>query len=125
MRLIARQCRACPRWLLPRGALRRSPLLRERYAEHGARGLCHACYLRVRNAGRLDDYPRATWTRDELLDEWKFLRSTGVGVVEAAPRLGMTVDALTRALARARKDGDPRARFTWHGVQAATRGRAA
>jgi hypothetical protein len=116
MRLIARQCRACPRWLMPRGALRRSPLLRE---------WCHACYLRVRNAGRLDDHPRATWTRDELLDEWKFLRSTGVGVVEAAPRLGMTVDALTRALARARKDGDPRAEFTWHGVQAATRGRAA
>lgn len=62
------------------------------------------------------------WTRDELLTEWALLRSAGVSVVDAAPRLGMTVEALTRALTRAKRDGDPRARFDWHGVHR-TRGR--
>jgi hypothetical protein len=125
MRVMVRQCRACPRWIAPASTHRRHPWLRERYARHTARGLCVACYVRVRTAGCLDDYPRATWTRDELLDEWEFLRSTGVGVVEAAPRLGMTVDALAQALERARKDGDPRARFAWDGIWAAKRERAA
>jgi hypothetical protein len=125
MRVIARQCRACPRWIAPASTHRRHPWLRERYARHTARGLCAACYFRVRHAGHLDDYPRATWTRDELLDEWEFLRSTGVSVIDAAPRLGMTPAALVRALERARKDGDPRARFTWHGYEAYKRERAA
>jgi hypothetical protein len=59
-------------------------------------------------------------TRDELLDEWVHLRRSGVTVTEAAPRLGLTVAGLTRALERARKAGDPRAQFTSHGVWHAT-----
>jgi hypothetical protein len=125
MRVIARQCRACPAWTVPDKMWRHSPGLRAQYLPYTGRGLCGPCYQRAWHAGRLTDYPRANWTRDELLDEWELLRACGVGVTEAAPRLGMTVGALARALERARKDGDPRARFTWHGVQAAIRQRAA
>jgi hypothetical protein len=120
-----RQCRACPTWTAPDRARRQDPNLRARYAEHVARGLCRACYEQANRAGTLEDYPRGTWARDELLDEWDRLRAVGVSVVDAAPRLGMTVAALARALERARKAGDPRARFTWAGVQTATRQRAA
>jgi hypothetical protein len=98
-----RQCRACPTWTAPDRARRQDPNLRARYAEHVARGLCRACYEQANRAGTLEDYPRGTWARDELLDEWDRLR----------------------ALERARKAGDPRARFTWAGVQTATRQRAA
>jgi hypothetical protein len=88
---------------------------------HAARGLCRTCHHHARLSGQLADYPRATYTRDEVLDEWVRLRSAGVSVVEAAPRLGMSVAALARALERARKAGDPRAEFTWHGVWHAVR----
>lgn len=48
------------------------------------------------------------WLREDLLHEWEFIQEHDV--VLAAPRLGMTVDALDRALHRALNDGDPRGR---------------
>lgn len=78
-------------------------------AIHGGRGLCVSCYGDKRYNGRLADHPRATWTRDELLDEWELLRGEGTTRLQAAERLGMTPAAFERALQRARAAGDPRA----------------
>jgi hypothetical protein len=60
-------------------------------------------------------------SRDELLDEWELLHGEGHTIPQAAPRLGMTVHALCQALLRARRGGDPRANFTWAGVDRALR----
>ena len=56
-----------------------------------------------------------SWTRDEVLDEWALLRQQGHHAAKVAYRLGMTADALLQALTRAKRDGDPRARFDWVG----------
>lgn len=45
---------------------------------------------------------------DALLDDWQALRRAGVSREDAAPRLGVTLAALERALERHRDD--PRAR---------------
>jgi hypothetical protein len=63
--------------------------------------------------------------RSDVLDDWATLRQDGYTIPDAAQRLGMTVEALSKALQRARRDGDERARFTWAGVKAARRGEAA
>ena len=78
-------------------------------AVHGGRGLCNACHGKERYHGRLDDYPRRTRSRDELLAEWDLLRGEGHTRVQAAERLGMHPSAFERALQRARAAGDPRA----------------
>jgi hypothetical protein len=75
-----------------------------------ARGLCGACYRWVYGHGHLDRYPRRTRTRDELMTEWEPL-SVDHSIERAAPRLGVTEAALDRAITRARKAGDPRARL--------------
>jgi hypothetical protein len=76
---------------------------------HEARGLCEPCYKREDYHGRLDDYPRRTWSREELLDEWELLRGENYTRVQAAERLGIRPSAFERALQRARAAGDPRA----------------
>lgn len=118
-------CADCGRPMAPQSALRRNPELRQRYVEHQCRGLCSACRKRHAQAGTILDFERTQHTRDEVLDEWVTLRDEGHTVPQAARRIGMTTEALLRALERARKDGDPRARFDWRGCHAARRGGAA
>lgn len=72
-----------------------------------ARGLCIRCYDACHHNGSLSDYPRFCWPRDELLTEWDFLRRQGFTMRLAATRLGVTYEALDRALSRAKDD--PRA----------------
>jgi hypothetical protein len=57
----------------------------------------------------LDDYPRTTWSRDELMGEWDLLRSEGYTRRNAAERLGLKWETFDRAYFRARSAGDPRA----------------
>ena len=74
------------------------------------RQLCETCYQSDYKRGELRDrWPRKTYSRDELMAEWEAL-SIDHTVEQAAPRLGTTWVALDRAIHRARKAGDPRAR---------------
>jgi len=82
-------------------------------AGHEARGLCEPCYKREDYHGRLADYPRATWSRDDLMTEWELLRSEGYSRRDAADRLGVKWEAFDRAYYRARAAGDPRAVPAW------------
>jgi len=80
-----------------------------RHSIHAGRGLCVSCHGKASHLGQLENYPRRTWSRDELLDEWELLRGEGHTRVQAAERLGMNPTAFERALQRARAAGDPRA----------------
>lgn len=53
--------------------------------------------------------PRERYTRDELLDEWEFLRGE-VPFQYFAARVGISHAAWERLYFRARAAGDPRAR---------------
>lgn len=75
---------------------------------HAGRGLCTACHSRHKYNGTLLDFERKSWPRDLLLDEWVLLRDDGVRPRQAAARLGVTYDALDRALCRALARGDDR-----------------
>lgn len=79
------------------------------FAKLHCRGLCPPCYQQVRNRGQLAEYQPDRCRRDDILDDWDWLRSWGVGREEAARRIGITVTALDQHLCRARRDGDPRA----------------
>lgn len=83
------------------------------------RGLVGACYARWTRAGRIHEFPpQRNQTRDTLLDKWQRLARNpplGLRMVEAARTLDITPGALRRALARARRDGDPRALYLPHG----------
>lgn len=79
------------------------------FTRRGANGLCERCY----KAGRRAKDPVQTRSpyrrREEMLEEWEFLRSDGVTDLSvAASRMGVTRTALEKALERARKAGDPR-----------------
>jgi hypothetical protein len=90
---------------------------------HEARGLCSPCYDRELHKGSVDQYPRRTRTRDEVMEDWDHLRRSGVEWRDAHQRLGVTRSAFERAYERARAAGDPRA-LEGHG-QRAQRQRAA
>lgn len=83
---------------------------------HSGRGLCTACYRRLLDHGRLHEHERRSMPRDMLLDDWVLLRDQGVRPVDAADRLGVSWDALDRALCRALAAGDPRGRRARPGV---------
>lgn len=74
------------------------------------RGLCETCHQRHRNHGTLSDFERRTRPADEVLEDWDFLRHQGYSIRDAAERMGMTHAALDKALYRAARRGDPRAR---------------
>jgi hypothetical protein len=59
--------------------------------------------------GTLYQYNRTTMSRDELLDFYDKYRGRATLAVIAA-RLGMRKETMLRALTRARRAGDPRAR---------------
>jgi hypothetical protein len=99
--------------MVPKKPYRDDPALRNAgYREHGARNLCGTCYTYVRYHDQLGDWPRLIWRRDDLLDEWVWLRDVGVDVIEAAQRIGVSPHALDRALHRAVAAGDDRGRHT-------------
>jgi DNA-directed RNA polymerase specialized sigma24 family protein len=60
-------------------------------------------------AGQLDQYPRTTRSRREVVRQVVDLRTVepGLSVAQLAGRLGMTYAALEIALRRARADGEP------------------
>lgn len=76
---------------------------------HSSRGLCNSCARTARRHGELDQYPRLYLRRNELLEEWDFLRRAGTPPAQAAHAMGMSCEAFERALYRAKKRGDARA----------------
>lgn len=80
----------------------------EGHPRHAGRGLCTACHARHKAHGTLIDFERKSWSREELLNEWVLLRDEGIRMRDAAPRIGVSYDALDRALCRALARGDDR-----------------
>lgn len=77
--------------------------------EYGGRGLCKRCHDRAKRYNTLHDFPRLTVSREEVLAEWAHVdrdrtlpRKQQIQMV--APRMGMTPEALERALLRAQKE---------------------
>lgn len=84
-----------------------------------SRNICRPCIRKLEAMGMLEDFPAAHFVRrDELLDTWKLMVEQGNASVTAlAEKLGSSVDAVTAALWRARKDGDPRALYQSKGYR--------
>lgn len=79
-------------------------------AKHCARGLCNGCYVRHKAHGTLDNYARSTTPAEVALAEWEWLHEAGElrrsdvladRIRQAAPRIGMSPEALEAALQRA------------------------
>lgn len=69
------------------------------------RGLCDTCYRGCKRRGQLSRYPRTNRPTTEVIDEYNSLRAQGLTPSEVAATLGMTPDALQRAVVRARVAG--------------------
>lgn len=74
------------------------------------RGLCPACYTRAKRMGTLSDHPPRGWPGGRpvrcvaLTEDAAWIRATtGAPVDVVAERLGVTVEALKKAMQRARK----------------------
>lgn len=116
-------CARCQHPTVPQRIHRKFPEVRAAARRLIARGLCSRCY---QTPAAAHDFPRRTMSRDDLLDDWVVLRGEGYTVLHAADRLGISLDALSQALTRAKRAGDPRVgRVDWHGVYAARTGAAA
>lgn len=51
--------------------------------------------------GTYFDYPRIHWRREDLIEDWEFLRRyEGLSRAQAAERLGITRDRLDKAIER-------------------------
>lgn len=74
------------------------------------RGLCMSCWRHLQGTGELADYERVSRSRDDLLDDYEVLRGEGYDWRQCAERLGMSYPSFERAMFRARKAGDQRAR---------------
>lgn len=78
-----------------------------RYLTHGAKDMCVRCYSHVRYYDeRRPPNPRQQRPRAHVLEDWEWLDhdpfvSGTERIRQAAPRLGMTVRALQKALERA------------------------
>lgn len=75
---------------------------------HCGRGLCKSCYSRLRSGG-LGRHPRKTKPSSYTLNNWYRLTLEGNRCRQVAEAIGMSQDAVERAVQRARKEGDPRA----------------
>lgn len=77
-----------------------------------ARGLCKRDYRRHERAGTLIDWPTKLHMRDDLLEDYAWLKEQGYTRGQIAERLRMKRDTLDKALARAaddpRSDAQPR-----------------
>lgn len=73
-----------------------------------ARGLCDSCYEKHWKAGTLDQFPtrRVQRRRVEFIADYELLRSEGYTRRQIAERLGMTRNAVDRAVQRAVAAGD-------------------
>lgn len=106
-------CAACERRTVPERAWKRADdTQRQLWRESGmvrgsGRGLCKPCYTKHYKAGTLDTFPRVTVPRRDVVDDWQHLAAERAGMSRAqavqvlAPRMGMTPDALEKALDRA------------------------
>lgn len=96
----ATSCSSCGRPTAPRT----SP--RPGVARAGSRGLCTTCERSARDHGTIEDHPRPTRCRFVVADDYRTLIESRAATtrVQAAQRLGMTLDALDRALYRAGVD---------------------
>ena len=97
-------------------------------AVHAGRGVCHTCNARIRRHGspefkplaerRPADRRRRPGTEQVpsryLLEDWEILRAEGLTWKQAAPRIGVSEAAMSQALRRARKRGDPRGNLFFH-----------
>lgn len=73
--------------------------------QYMGRGLCDSCYWRAHHRGTLIDHGRVNRTREELLEDYRLLRSEGFSRSQIADRLGVTRDAVDKAISRARRAG--------------------
>lgn len=65
------------------------------------RGLCSACYWRHRTAGTLDRFPRKVRPSHDTFEDYLFLAAQGYTRRTAAERMGITKQALEKAIMRA------------------------
>lgn len=73
---------------------------------HSGRGLCGSCWHRHDRNGTLENFPRVTRDRAEILEDWAFLSREGYTRAEAARRMGITKKCLEKAIERARRAGE-------------------
>ena len=64
------------------------------------RGLCGACYFRAVRDGRLEDYPRTNRRDADTCEDHAELKAQGYTREQIAARLGMTREALDKAITR-------------------------
>ena len=74
------------------------------------RGLCNTCYRRHKYRGTLYDFPRDTLPVESLLDAWHTVErragdTRAAHARNVAARLGMSFEAVERAILRARAKG--------------------
>ena len=70
---------------------------------HHARGLCNTCYRRHSDRGTIHDIPRNSRPWSDTYEDWLFLHADGYTRRQAAERLGITRDALDKAIKAARE----------------------
>lgn len=74
---------------------------------HYGRGLCRGCYDHHRDHGTLANFPTRRWRLrlPEFAEEYRLLRSDGLGRTAMATRLGVTRNAVDAAYVRAVRAG--------------------
>ena len=73
-------------------------------ALHGGRGLCRTHHKYAKDRGELDQYPRLTWSREEILTRWAARCSAGNDpddIAKLAAELGLTYRRVRAALVHA------------------------
>lgn len=76
---------------------------RPRTGKNNGRDLCSVCYHHCYNTGTLDDYPRITRRREDLVLDVHALLAGRESPVHIAHRLDMKPEAIARACYRAKR----------------------
>lgn len=112
--MIVGTCQPCGR-LMVRATDWRTATAEERAEQrkagrdsHQGRGLCSRCYRDAHRAGTVIDFPRSTQDAVDVLEEYEAMehrahQSQASRCRELAPRLGMTWQAVEKAVLRARR----------------------
>lgn len=108
------ECSRCRRRTMPKDRWRaksrteRKALQARGVTARGGRGLCDSCYRYAWERGELVDHERKLRPWSEVREDWEALADRSLSRNEnarrLAPRLGMTYDALDRALSRHRDE---------------------